>query len=163
MSIVGGLDLHRRQLTYDQFCLETGEIERGRIVPGDREHLRAWLARIAGEEDVEFVVEGCTRRWVGEQATGIARVEVEVNDDYGPGRHKKAFQGRFLTTVAVPGRSGTKWIVYVTAKDQLALYGDRELTVYKDIDHLQANLPHPEILAQIREALKREYIEELDI
>ena len=60
MSIVGGLDLHRRQLTYDHLCLETGEIERGRIIPGDREHLRAWLARFAGEEDVEFAVEGCT-------------------------------------------------------------------------------------------------------
>ena len=56
MSIVGGLDLHRRQLTYDHLCLETGEIERGRIVPGDREHLRAWLARIAGEEVVEFAL-----------------------------------------------------------------------------------------------------------
>src|SRR5215475_4674688 len=77
MSIVGGLDLHRRQLTYDYLCVETGEIERGRIAPGDREHLRAWLARFAGEEDVEFAVEGCTGwRYVVEE---LARAEIEAH------------------------------------------------------------------------------------
>jgi hypothetical protein len=57
-----------------RLCLETGEIERGRIVPGDREHLRAWLTRFAGEEDVEFAVEGCTgwRYMVEELARAVA-------------------------------------------------------------------------------------------
>jgi len=77
MSIVGGLDIHRRQLTYDHVCLETGEIERGKIVPGDREHLRAWLARFTSEEDVEFAVEGCTGwRYVVEE---LARAEIQAH------------------------------------------------------------------------------------
>jgi len=80
MSIVGGLDLHRRQLTYDHLCLETGEIERGRIIPGDREHLRVWLARFADEDAVEFAVEGCTGwRYVVEELTR-ARIGAHLAD-----------------------------------------------------------------------------------
>jgi transposase len=74
MSIVGAFDVHRRQLTFDYLDIETGEVRRGRIVPADREHLRAWLARFAGRDDVRFAVEGCTGwRYVVEEllAAGI--------------------------------------------------------------------------------------------
>ena len=71
MSIVGAFDVHRRQLTFDYLDIETGEVRRGRIVPADREHLRAWLARFAGRDDVRFAVEGCTGwRYVGRGAAG---------------------------------------------------------------------------------------------
>ena len=60
MPIVGGLDIHRKQLTFDYVDTVTGEVKRGQIVPADREHLRAWLARFAGRDDVGFAVEGCT-------------------------------------------------------------------------------------------------------
>jgi hypothetical protein len=60
VAIIGGFDLHRRQLTYDYLDLVTGEIQRGRVVPADREHLRAFLARFAGQGGVAFAVEGCT-------------------------------------------------------------------------------------------------------
>jgi hypothetical protein len=32
----------------------TGQVRRGQINPANREHLRAWLARFAGCEDVAF-------------------------------------------------------------------------------------------------------------
>ena len=35
MSIVGGLDVHRAQITYDYLDVETGEVEVGRIVPAN--------------------------------------------------------------------------------------------------------------------------------
>ena len=40
MPIIGGLDIHRKQLTFD--CLDTvaGEAVRGQVSPADREHLR---------------------------------------------------------------------------------------------------------------------------
>jgi hypothetical protein len=60
MTIVGGLDMHRKQLTFDYLDTVTGEVERGRVAPADREHLRAWLARLAGRGDVAFALEGCT-------------------------------------------------------------------------------------------------------
>jgi transposase len=59
MSIVGGLDIHRRQIAFDYLDTETGQVRRGQISPADREHLRAWLARFAGRADVAFAVEGC--------------------------------------------------------------------------------------------------------
>ncbi len=59
MSIVGGLDIHRKQITFDYVDTETGEVRRGQICPADREHLAKWLARFAGQ-DAHFALEGCT-------------------------------------------------------------------------------------------------------
>ena len=39
MSIVGGLDIHRKQLTFDYLDQATGEVTSGRIAPADRGHL----------------------------------------------------------------------------------------------------------------------------
>jgi hypothetical protein len=64
MTTVGGLDLHRRQITFDYLDTATGELHRGRIAPADREHLRVWLARVAGESG-DLAVEGCTVRGRG--------------------------------------------------------------------------------------------------
>jgi transposase len=74
MSIVGAFDVHRRQLTFDYLDTVTGEVKRGRVVPADRDHLRAWLTRFAGHDDVHFALEGCTGwRYVIEEllAAGI--------------------------------------------------------------------------------------------
>ena len=75
MPIVGGLDIHRKQLTFDYPGTVTGEVKRGQIAPADRVHLRAWLARFAGRDDVAFAMEGCTGwRYVAEElaAAGVA-------------------------------------------------------------------------------------------
>ena len=40
MPIVGGLDIHRKQLTFDYLDTVTGEVKRGQIAPADRAHLR---------------------------------------------------------------------------------------------------------------------------
>lgn len=67
MAIVGGLDVHRRQLTFDYLDAATGEISRGRIAPADRGQLREWLGRFDGR-DAEFAFEGCTGwRYVAEE------------------------------------------------------------------------------------------------
>jgi transposase len=74
MSIVGAFDVHRRQLTFDYLDTVTGEVQRGRVVPGDRDHLRRWLTRFADCDDVHFALEGCTGwRYVTEElaAAGI--------------------------------------------------------------------------------------------
>ena len=50
MSIVGGLDIHRKQLTFDYLDTASGEVRRGQICPADRAHLAAWLeGRFTGE------------------------------------------------------------------------------------------------------------------
>src|ERR1700755_2567577 len=60
MPIVGGLDIHRKPLTFDYLGPGAGEVSRGQIVPADRPHLRGWLARFAGRDDVAFALEGYT-------------------------------------------------------------------------------------------------------
>src|SRR2546430_3386420 len=60
MTIVGGLDIHRKQLTFDYVEVETGRLERGRITPADRAHLAGWLARFDGQAPVAFAMEGGT-------------------------------------------------------------------------------------------------------
>jgi transposase len=68
MSIVGGVDIHRKQLTFDYLDVDTGQVERGRIAPADRAHLADWLRRFDGVDDVAFAMEGCTGwRYVAEE------------------------------------------------------------------------------------------------
>jgi transposase len=45
MAIVGGLDIHRRQITFDILDTATGETRRGQLSPATRLELRAWLAQ----------------------------------------------------------------------------------------------------------------------
>jgi transposase len=68
-SIVGGLDIHRKQITFEYVEMVSGEVTRGRIAPADRAHLRAWLAkRFARPGEVAFALEGCTGwRYVAEE------------------------------------------------------------------------------------------------
>jgi transposase len=58
MPIVGGPDIHRKQIAFDYLDTVTGQVRRGQVSPADRAHLRAWLGRFAGCEDVAFAVEG---------------------------------------------------------------------------------------------------------
>jgi transposase len=68
MSIVGGVDIHRKQLTFDWVDERNGKWERGRIAPADREHLADWLTRFDGVGPVAFAMEGCTGwRYVAEE------------------------------------------------------------------------------------------------
>jgi transposase len=70
MSIVGGVDIHRKQLTFDWVDEQNGKWERGRIAPADREHLAAWLTRFdpATAGPVSFAMEGCTGwRYIAEE------------------------------------------------------------------------------------------------
>jgi transposase len=69
MPIVGGLDIHRKQITFDCLDTDTGELQRGRIAPADRAQLADWLARhMAGRAEVHLAFEGCTGwRYVAEE------------------------------------------------------------------------------------------------
>src|SRR6516165_4533236 len=118
MPIVGGLDIHRKQITFDYLDTVTGEVRRGQISPGDREHLRAWLARFGGRDDVEFAAEGCTGwRYVTEElaAAGVAAHLAEPADTAfarGRKRHAKTDKtdSRHLRQLLAEGRLPECWI-----------------------------------------------------
>ena len=43
MDILGGFDVHRKQITFDYIEMESGEVHRGKIRPAIRQSLREWL------------------------------------------------------------------------------------------------------------------------
>ena len=118
MPIVGGLDIHRKQLTFDYLDTVTGEVRRGQVRPADRAHLRAWLARFGGRDDVAFALEGCTGwRYVAEElaAAGIAAHVAEPADTAfarGRKRHAKTDKtdARHLRQLLADGRLPECWI-----------------------------------------------------
>jgi transposase len=118
MPIVGGLDIHRKQITFDYLDTVTGEVRRGQIAPADRAHLRAWLARFHGRDDVAFAAEGCTGwRYVAEElaAAGVVAHLAEPADTAfarGRKRHAKTDKTdcRHLRMLLAEGRLPECWI-----------------------------------------------------
>jgi transposase len=118
MPVVGGLDIHRKQLTFDYVDTVSGEVMRGQIVPADREHLRAWLAQFAGRDDVGLAVEGCTGwRYAAEElaAAGVAAHVGEPADTAaarGRKRHAKTDKTdcRHLRQLLAEGRLPGCWV-----------------------------------------------------
>jgi len=135
MPIVGGLDIHRKQITFDYLDTMTGQVRRGQVSPADRAHLRAWLARFAGLEDVAFAVEGCTGwRYVAEElaAAGVTVHLAEPADTAfarGRKRHAKTDKtdSRHLRMLLAEGRLPECWIPpghILEARALLELYHD---------------------------------------
>jgi transposase len=116
-SIVGGMDIHRKQITFDYLDTGTGLVRRGQVCPADRAHLREWLARF-GEGDAAFAVEACTGwRYVVEE---LARAGVEAHlaepadTAAARGRKRRAktdrADARLLRDLLVQGRLPECWI-----------------------------------------------------
>ena len=93
MSMVGGLDLHRRQITYDVLDVESGEIWRGRLWQSDRALQRknadplSELARTRGDAS-------STRRLGRPRRRGLHRLAL---------RHRRDLESRLR---ALPRRAG---------------------------------------------------------
>jgi transposase len=118
VPIVGGLDIHRKQLTFDYLDTGSGEVKRGQIAPAGRAHLRAWLARFAGRDDVAFALEGCTGwRYVAEELAGAgvaAHVAEPADTAFARGRKRHAktdrTDSRHLRELLAEGRLPECWI-----------------------------------------------------
>lgn len=59
MTMIGGLDVHRAQITYDWVDHDTGETGRGKVRPATREAFRAWLGELPASEG-DMAVEATT-------------------------------------------------------------------------------------------------------
>jgi transposase len=117
MSIVGGLDIHRSQITFDVLDAATGEVARGQVRPADREHLRAWLARFAGR-DGDLAMEGGTGwRYVAGEVAAAGLVPhvadpAELAGHRGRKRHAKTDRAdaRFIREQLQDGRLPECWV-----------------------------------------------------
>jgi len=118
MATIGGFDLHRRQLTYDDLDVVTGQVDRGRVVPADRGHLRCFLARFQGQGEVAFAVEGCTGwRYVVEELERVsigAHLAEPAETAARRGRKRRAktdrSDARHLRELLVKGDLPESWI-----------------------------------------------------
>jgi transposase len=121
MAMVCGLDLHRRQITFDTVEVESGEEWRGRIWQPDRARVRRWLredvARRANGA-VALAVEGCTGwRYVVEEITTAgfeAHVAEPADTQAARGRKHRAktdrTDARLLRDLLVAGELPESWI-----------------------------------------------------
>ena len=135
MSIVGGLDIHRQQITFDYLDTDTGEVSVGQIPAADRRQLRAWLARRFGDRgdhgEIEFSVEGCTGwRYVAEElaAAGMVTHLAEPAETANlRGRKKRAktdrADARHQRDLLLAGRLPTCWIPPAEVLEARALLG----------------------------------------
>jgi transposase len=118
MAIVGGFDIHRRQVTFDYLDTVSGQVRRGRIDPACRATLRAWLGRFAGHQDVTFAVEACTGwRFVIEELqqagiTALLAEPAETAHQRGPKKRAKTDKAdaRHLRSLVADGRVPLSWI-----------------------------------------------------
>ena len=122
MTMVGGLDLHRGQITFDVVATETGEVWRGRLGQPTRARFRDWLdselAPRAGGEPVALAVEGCTGwRYVVEEiaSAGFEPHLAEPADTQAArGRKRRAktdrTDARLLRDLLAAGELPESWI-----------------------------------------------------
>jgi len=117
MTMVGGLDVHRAQVTFD-YVDDDGLVHWGQIRAATRKTLRGWLAEHCPDGDAEFALEGCTGwRYVSEELAG-AGVGVHLGDPAeiavlrGPKKRAKTDRAdaRLLRTLLLQGRFPESWI-----------------------------------------------------
>ena len=117
MTMVGGLDVHRQQITFD-YVDDDGLVRWGQIRPATRKSLRGWLAERCPDGDAEFALEGCTGwRYVSEElaAAGVVAHLGDPAEVAGlRGRKKRAktdrADARLLRTLLLQGRFPDSWI-----------------------------------------------------
>jgi transposase len=135
MAIVGGLDVHRQQITFDYVDTDTGEVSVGQITAAERRTFAAWLARRFGDREdrdrIEFSVEGCTGwRYVAEElaAAGmVAHLAEPAETANLRGRKKRAktdrADARHQRDLLLQGRLPTCWIPPTEVLEARALLG----------------------------------------
>ena len=122
MAMVGGLDLHRRQITFDVVELESGEEWRGRLWQPDRDRFRRWLredvTRRANGQPVALAVEGCTGwRYVVDEIVSAgfeAHLAEPADTQAARGRKRRAktdrSDARLLRDLLAAGELPESWI-----------------------------------------------------
>ena len=182
MTMVCGLDLHRRQITFDALELESGEVWTGRLWQPDRQRFRRWLRddvteRAAGGP-VSMAVEGCTGwRYVVEEleAAGFeAHLAEPADTQAARGKKRRAKTDRsdcrLLRELLVQRRLPESWIaptavlewrerarLYHTLTDQRTTWVQR---IHAELYHHGVALPETSIRwVRTRELLEDDGLE----
>jgi hypothetical protein len=144
MEIIGGLDVHRKQITFDYLQRDTGEVNTGQIRPATRENSRTWLSRFEGEE-ASFALEATTGwRFVVEELerAGLEAKLAEPADTRAMrGKKKRAKTDRLdaphLRELLRQGRLPESWIPPSGIQDLRTLLRTRKTLVDERTAFLQ--------------------------
>lgn len=136
MEIIGGLDVHRKQITFDYVEIETGEVRCGEIRPATREQLSGWLSRFEGKQ-AAFALEATTGwRFVVEELerAGVEPHLAEPADTRalrGPKKRAKTdrLDARHLRELLHQGRLPESWIPPAHIQDLRTLVRTRKTLV----------------------------------
>jgi hypothetical protein len=117
MTIVGGFDVHRKQITFD-YVDDDGFVRSGQIRPATRTTLRHWLGEFCPGVDAEFALEGGTGwRYVVDELAAVGMVAhlgdpAEIATLRGPKKRAKTDRAdaRLLRTLLLEGRFPESWI-----------------------------------------------------
>jgi transposase len=161
MEMVGGLDLHRSQITFRTVDLRTGEVQRGKIYPGAREAVREWLDRFQSGTDAHFALEGTTGwRFVVEEIerrgfTAHLADPAELSERRGPKRRAKTDHAdcELMVNLLLEGRLPQSWIPPAHILELRALVRLRKTLVDQRIEwqqRLQAQLFHQGVVPGLR-------------
>src|SRR2546423_4891365 len=153
MEMVGGLDLHRSQITFRTVDLRTGELQRGKIYPGAREAVREWLDQFQSGTDAHFALEGTTGwRFVVEEIerrgfTAHLADPAELSERRGPKRRAKTDHAdcELMVNLLLEGRLPQSWIPPAHILELRTLVRSRKTLVDQRIEwqqRLQAQLFH---------------------
>ena len=182
MTMVCGLDLHRRQITFDAVEVESGQVWTGRVWQPDRQRFRRWLrddvTERAGGGPVAIAVEGCTGwRYVVEEvvAAGFeAHLAEPADTQAARGRKRRAKTDRsdcrLLRELLADGRLPASWIaptivlewrerarLYKTLVDQRSTWVQR---IHAELYQHGVTLPETSIRwAKTRELLEDDGLE----
>src|ERR1700739_3744581 len=124
MTMIGGLDVHRQQITFD-YVDGDGLVRWGEIRPATRKSLRGWLGEHFPARAAELGLEGCTGWRYGVEELAAAGVVAHLGDPAeiagrrGPKKRAKTDRAdaRLLRTLLVPGRFPEAWVPPAHARE----------------------------------------------
>ena len=148
MDIVGGFDVHRKQITFDYVEMDSGESHHGEIRPAGRENLREWLDEFTERFDgrqAAFALEATTGwRYVVEELrrAGIEAHLAEPADTRALRRRKKRaktdrIDARHLRELLVIERLPESWVPPEHVQEIRTLMRMRHSMVEERSAHLQ--------------------------
>ena len=160
MDIVGGFDVHRKQITFDYVEMESGEVHRGKIRPATRESLREWLDEFSKQfsgKQIAIAVEATTGwRYVIEELrrAGVEPHLAEPAETKSlQGRKKRAktdrIDARHLRDLLVIDRLPESWIPPEHIQEIRTLMRLRHSLIEERTTHSSASTPSSSITATL--------------
>lgn len=161
MESVTGLDLHRSQITFKTVDLRTGQVERGRVLPGARDSFREWLDHFEPGVDAHFAVEGTTGwRFVAEELSAHGFTThladpAELSALRGPKRRAKTDRADcdLMVQLLLEGRIPESWIPPAHILELRTLVRLRKTLVDQRVEwqqRVQAQLFHQGVVPGLR-------------